>query len=85
MRIETIQEPVEVIVLFRDGKLSPLKFRWRERIYKISRINGGWDTEEGIVRFHHFAVVTDGPDVFELSYNTKAHHWKIEKVSVGVG
>lgn len=85
MRIETIHEPVEVIALFHGGKLSPLKFRWRERVYKVSRINGGWDSDEGNVRIHHFAVVADGPDVFELTYNVKAHHWRIEKVSVAGG
>jgi len=83
MRVETIQEPVEVIALFREGKLSPLRFRWRQRVYRIARINGGWDTEEGATRFHHFAVMSDdGSDVFELSYNTRAHQWRIEKVSL---
>ncbi|MDD5088709.1 MAG: hypothetical protein PHI18_07925 [bacterium] len=82
--METIQEPVEVIALFREGKLSPLRFRWRQRVYRVTRINGGWDTEEGATRYHHFAVMSEsgGDDVFELSYNARAHHWRIEKVSL---
>jgi hypothetical protein len=82
MRVEDIHEPVEVIALFRSGRLSPLKFRWRERVYKVIRIHGGWQTEEGAYRFHHFAVVSEGPDVYELSYNERAHDWQIEKVSL---
>jgi hypothetical protein len=83
MRIEEIGEAVEVIALFRSGQISPIKFRWRDRVYRVSRINGGWRTEEGVSRFHHFAVQSDGPDVFDLSYNERAHDWKVEKVSVG--
>jgi hypothetical protein len=83
MRLEDIREPVEVIAMFRFGRLSPLRFRWRDRVYKIERINGGWVSEEGAVRYHHFAVSSDGPDVFELSYNERAHTWKIERVSLG--
>lgn len=82
MRIEEIGEAVEVIALFRGNKISPLKFRWRERVYRVSRIHGDWITEEGAARFRHFAVAADGPDVFELSYHERAHGWRIEKVSL---
>lgn len=82
MRIEQISETIEVIALFHSGRLSPLKFRWRERVYRVNRIHGGWITEEGIARLHHFAVVSDGTDVYELSYNERGHDWKIEKVSL---
>ncbi|MBU1982807.1 hypothetical protein KJ815_00200 [bacterium] len=73
---------MEVIALFRDGRISPLKFRWRNRVFRVLRINGGWNSEEGTTRFHHFAVVSEGPDVYELSYNVRAHSWRIEKVSL---
>jgi hypothetical protein len=82
MRIEEIDEPVEVIALFQTGKLSPLKFRWRDRVYRIQKINGGWNSDIGAVRMHHFAVMSDGPDVFELVYNERAHDWKINRISV---
>lgn len=82
MRIEEIFEAVDVIAWFHGGKLSPLRFRWREKVYKIIRVNGNWDVDEGKVRFHHFAVQCDGPDVYDLAYNSRAHDWKLEKVSL---
>jgi hypothetical protein len=82
MRIEEIFEPVEVIALFRSGKLSPIRFRWRERVYRVKSVNGNWFVEEGTVRFHHFAVQCGGPDVYDLAYNSRAHDWKLEKVSL---
>ena len=45
---EEIHEPVEVIALFRQGRVSPLKFRWRERIYRVNRINGNWHSDDTI-------------------------------------
>ncbi|HEY3296269.1 MAG TPA: hypothetical protein VGL38_12645 [bacterium] len=82
MRIEEIFESVEVIALFRSGKLSPLKFRWRDKVYRVDRVNGNWSVEEGTVRFHHFAVMCEGPDVYDLAYNAHMHDWKLEKVSL---
>lgn len=82
MRLEEIHDPVEVIALFRRGKLSPLKFRWKERVFSVKCVNGGWNTSEGAVRFHHFAVMTEGPDVYELSYNERSQEWMLEKVSM---
>ena len=82
MKIEDICEPIEVIALFRSGAVHPLKFRWKDHVYKVLRLNGGWSTEEGSTRFHHFAVMSDGPDVFELAYNERDHHWTIERISL---
>jgi hypothetical protein len=82
MRIEEIQEPVEVIALFRKGKLSPLKFRWKGREYPVRRMNCAWTTDEGETRFHHFAVMSDSSDVYELTYDRSSYEWKIENVSL---
>jgi hypothetical protein len=82
MRVETIDEAIEVIALFRTGKLSPLKFRWRERVYKVSRVSGHWRTDEGRTRFHHFAVLAESPDVYELCYDERGQGWKLERVSL---
>jgi hypothetical protein len=82
MRVEEISEAIEVIALFHRGKLSPIKFRWRERVYKILCVNGHWTSEEGATRFHHFAVTSADADVFEIRYNDRRHDWTLEKVSL---
>jgi hypothetical protein len=83
MRIEEVREAIEVIAVFNSGKVSPIKFRWRDRVYKVQRVNGHWSTEEGTTRFHHFAVMADRVlDVFELQYNERRHDWTLEKVSL---
>jgi hypothetical protein len=80
MRYEDIGDPIEVITLFRDGVIKPLKFRWKGRVYRVNRVNGGWCSDEGSARFHHFSVMSDGPDVYELAYNTADLHWELCRV-----
>ena len=80
MRFEDIGETIEVIALFDKGKLRPLKFRWKGRVFKIERVNGGWKSDQGEHRFHHFSVMSDGPDVYEISYNPDRFSWEIDRV-----
>jgi hypothetical protein len=80
MRYEDIGDKIEMIVLFRDGRIQPLKFRWRERVYRIQRVNGEWVSDQGQVRFYHFSVMTTGPDVYELTYNSDTRGWTLSRV-----
>ena len=40
MVYEDIFEQIEVISLFNEGKIRPLRFKWNGRIYKVNKING---------------------------------------------
>jgi len=80
MMYEDIFEPVEVITLFQYGKMKPLRFRWNERTYRISKIHGGWVSDEGINRFYHFSVSAEGPDCFELTFDSRNLTWELSRV-----
>ena len=80
MRYEDIQDKIEMIALFQDGRIRPLKFRWKERVYRVERVNGEWVSDEGETRFHHYSVMTTGPDVYELTYNSQSSGWRLNRV-----
>ena len=80
MRYEEIGDRLEVIALFRDGRIHPLKFRWRDRVYRVERVNGEWTSDEGQTRFLHYSVMTSGPDVYEIAYNSETHGWRLMRV-----
>ncbi len=80
MIYEDVFEPVEVITLFQHGKIKPVKFRWNDRVYKVSKINGGWVSDEGINRHYHFSVMSDGPDCFELTFDSRNMTWELTRV-----
>ena len=82
MRVEPIGESIDVIALFRAGQITPVKLRWRERVHKVSKVNGWWTSEEGAVRICHFAVTFESSDVYELTYRERTHAWRIERVSL---
>lgn len=80
MRYEDIGDKVELIALFRDGRIQPLKFRWKDRVYRIERVNGEWVSDQGQTRFYHYSVMTTGPDVYELTYNGDTRGWTLSRV-----
>lgn len=80
MIYEEVYEPIEVITLFRHGKMRPVKFKWNERVYRVTQINGGWLSEEGANRYYHYSVMTGGPDCFELCFDSKNLTWELARV-----
>ncbi|MFH0881560.1 MAG: hypothetical protein V2A56_01100 [bacterium] len=80
MRYEDIGDRIEMIALFRDGRIRPLKFRWRNRVHKVERVNGEWATDQGQTRLYHYSVMTSGPDVYELTYNSDSRGWVLARV-----
>lgn len=82
VKVEEIGDKVEVVVWFKASRLMPLRFKWRGRTYKVREVTGEWKSEIGATHFHHFAVQSDSPDIYELSYNEQAYTWKLENVAI---
>ena len=80
MIFEDINEPIEVIAVFRNGKIQPFRFKWNERSYNISKVNGGWMSDEGVNKYYHYSVSIDGPDCFELKFDLKNMKWELARV-----
>jgi len=80
MVFEDIREPVEVITLFRNGIMQPLKFRWNNRVYKIDRVHGKWVSDEGLNKFFHYSVSAGSPDCFELCFSSGKLSWELTRV-----
>jgi hypothetical protein len=80
MIFEDIFEPVEVIAHFKGGKLHPLRFKWKGRVYKVFRIDGHWVSSQGYNKQHHFSVMADTSDRFELLFNGTYFDWQLARV-----
>lgn len=79
---QEIDEPVDVLVLFEKGTLTPQRFRWKGRVHKIERVTGGWHTDKGAFKVRHYAVMDDNANFFQLAYDERATGWKITRVWV---
>jgi hypothetical protein len=63
--IYSVEESVEVLALFRQGRVKPLRFLWRGVAYPIKEVTFNWKDREGRAAIHHFGV-SDGANAFQL-------------------
>ena len=79
---EEIFEPIQVISFFQNGQLHPLRFKWKNRVYKIIRVNSSWSSQLGTGKRYHFSVISDTPDCFELIFDSSTFFWELARVYV---
>ncbi len=84
MKPAVINEPVEVITYFDGSRIKPLRFRWRQRAYRVSAVNGVWEDSHGRRRLYHFYVATRESGSFELIYDAEQMRWRIGRVYLDV-
>ncbi len=82
MIYEEIFEPVDVITLFQNGILQPLRFKWQGSVYKVAKVQSHWMVPLGRGRAHHFAVSTGSPDSYELIFNSYNLNWQLARVGL---
>lgn len=58
----------------------PLRFLWNGRTYKVKRVNTRWKERLGNSLQLHFSINSDGPDCFELIFDTSDFSWQIARV-----
>ncbi len=78
--IQSVQEPIEVITMFAEGRVQPLRFRWGKRVVRVSKVTGEWARNEGDSRIHYYSVLGDSSDYFELAYDARKVQWTLVKV-----
>jgi hypothetical protein len=80
--LELLNQPVEVLSYFTEGRVQPLRFRWRGRVVRIRRVTGEWTRQEGVGRVHYFSVLAENSDYFELAYDLDQASWRLCRVWV---
>jgi len=75
----TIQ-PIEVTAHFnQDGKITPLRFRWRGSLYTVGSTGRRWQSADG----WHILVMTAGGQMFELLFSGQDNHWYLARLGAG--
>jgi hypothetical protein len=79
--ITEINEPVKVGAIFGDNKtkLKPVWFIWSGRKYDIKEITYIWTEKVRKANIHHFTV-SDGANLFDISYSTDSLVWMLHSV-----
>lgn len=78
--IEEVNEPIDVVTVFRHGAMAPVKFRWAGRTHQVERVAYRWVTREGAHPIYHFCVLTADGQTCELELNARSMGWAIARV-----
>lgn len=74
--LEQINEPIEVITIFKQNKLIPFKFLWQGKEFLIKKINLTYSRWIGRNKFYFFAV-SDNTNYFKLQFDTENLSWTL--------
>lgn len=78
--VEKVQEPIEVLSRFVEGKIQPVRFRWRGRVFTVSRVSSAWMRREGEQHEHYFSVGAGTRESYELCYRPQTSQWTLENI-----
>jgi hypothetical protein len=79
--ISSVNDRVKVLALFDEKGLQPLRFQWRHVTYAVKDITFRWKERREGATIHRFSV-SDGSNVFQLTYNSDHLTWKLEAVDL---
>ena len=76
---ESLHDPVDVLTAFVDGRIEPLRFRWRGRVFRVCKITGRWSRRDGQAVLRYFSVVAGGEETYELYYDPRVPRWILSR------
>lgn len=79
MLYETIQQPVDVLAVFRKGIAEPMTFKWGNRYYNVEKVNLMHTAHDGRERIYYFSVSNETA-AYRLSFRSGTLTWILEEV-----
>jgi len=73
-----MSEAVDVISVFQNKTVRPVRFRHAGRTHNVAKVLYSWVTREGSFPVHHFSVLTKDGNRFGLSLNTYTMDWTLD-------
>ena len=77
--LEKLNEPIEALVQFNKNKVEPTYFRWRQKTYRVEKINLVHKERDGNDKIYYFSV-SDNANYFRLAFFTRDLSWRIEEL-----
>jgi hypothetical protein len=76
---EKLNEPIEVLAQFKSDKVFPSFFKWRDKTYKVEKLNLVHEERSGNDKIYYFSV-SDNANFFRLAFFTRDLSWRIEEL-----
>ncbi len=78
-RFESLDDPVDVLTVFQEGRLEPLRFRWQGRVIRVSKVSGTWTRREGQALLRYYAVEGSPAGTYELCFDPRGPAWALTR------
>jgi hypothetical protein len=79
MSYEKVQQPVEVLVAFKNERPEPMVFKWGNRYFQVQKVNLVHAERVGREKVYYFSV-SDEANAYRLSFRTESLAWRLEEV-----
>ena len=76
---DSLDERIDVIAWFKNARIYPRLFFWKDRKYKVKKITYNWQERLGREILFYFSLDT-GVGLFQVSFNNVTLAWRINKV-----
>ena len=77
--LEKLNESIEVQVKFNRNQVLPEFFKWRNKTYRIEKINMVHKERDGNDKIYYFSV-SDNANYFRLAFFTRDLTWRIQEL-----
>jgi len=84
METTEVREQVRVLAAFAGGTVRPVRFKWRERSYAVTGVNGQWRERQEEAEVWHFSVEAAGGTWF-LHVSCRDWIWWLDEVVAAEG
>ncbi len=81
MSYESVKEPVEVLVAFKNDRPEPMMFKWGNQYYHVRKVNLVHAERVGREKIYFFSV-SDEANAYRLSFSTESLRWQLEESCV---
>lgn len=79
---ESLSDPVDVLSACVEGRLEPLRFRWRGRVIRVRKVTGRWHRREGQSQLQYFSIEDASGGSYELCHDPRGPKWILSRVWV---
>lgn len=76
---ESLNDPVDVLTAFVQGRIQPLRFRWQGKVIRVRKVTGEWSRREGQSLLKFFAVEGGAAETYELCYDPRVARWTLSR------
>jgi len=81
MSYESVREPVEVLVAFKNARPEPMMFKWGTQYHQIRKVNLVHAERVGREKVYYFSV-SDDAHSYRLAFHTESLNWRLEEMCV---